>query len=365
MIGSVSFLSDVDRKSLDSKIRELVANRLDIIQKLKSGYDRIFKLIQDIEFTEQKLVITAEDFGKLLDRHLLWIRSSKPVRIGDIQKLQVSLGWFFEAASWGRLFKDMGRSFRLKTAVWLIGLLIGLFLIVSRRWARRKLKDIAECVEQQVEDSFLLTIKALGLTVVLAAVWPFLLAFPAIQLTGLRQADPFSTGIAGGLVYATRPLIFMVLFYNICRQHGLAQTHFQWPESARRTLKHNLGWLIPITTVSSFFLGAMQTVPQFEFSDTLAKLALMIQVLALSTFAVRILRFRGGITSVLIEKHPQSWLCRLRYVWYPLAVLVPLFILCLAVIGYYYSAIEIRSLLRNTMALLLALIVLNDLALRC
>ncbi len=66
----------------------------------------------------------------------------------------------------------------------------------------------------------------------------------------------------------------------------------------------------------------------------------------------------------MIEKHPQSWLCRLRYVWYPLAILVPLFILCLAVIGYYYSAIEIRSLLRNTMALLLALIVLKDLALR-
>ena len=364
VIGSVSFLSDVDRKSLDSKIRELVASRLDIIQKLNSGYDRIFKLIQDIEFTEQKLVITAEDFGKLLDRHLLWIRSSKPVRIGDIQKLQVSLGWFSEAASWGRLFKDMERSFRLKTAAWLIGLLIGLFLIVSRRWARRKLKDIAECVEQQVEDSFLLSIKALGLTVVLAAVWPFLLAFPAIQLTGLRQADAFSTGIAGGLIYATRPLIFMVLFYNICRKHGLAQTHFQWPESARRTLKRNLGWLTPITTVSSFFLGAMQTVPQFEFSDTLAKLALMIQVLALSIFAVRTLRFRGGITSVLIEKHPQSWLCRLRYVWYPLAVLGPLFILCLAVIGYYYSAIEIRSLLRNTMALLLALIVFKDLALR-
>jgi potassium efflux system protein len=156
----------------------------------------------------------------------------------------------------------------------------------------------------------------------------------------------------------------MVLFYNICRQHGLAQTHFQWPESARRTLKRNLGWLIPIATVSTFFLGAMQTVPQFEYSDALAKLALMIQVLAISTFAAHILRFRGGITSVLIEKHPQSWLCRLRYIWYPLAILLPLFILFLEVIGYYYSAIEIRNLVRHTLALLLALIVFNDLALR-
>ena len=364
MIGSVSFLSDVDRKSFDLKIQELVANRLDIIQKLKTVYDRIFKLIQDIEFTEQKLVTTAEDFGELLDRHLLWIRSSKPVRIGDIQKLQVSLGWFFVSDFWGQLFKDLGRSFRQKTAFWIIGLLIGLFLIVSRRWVRRKLKDIAECVEQQVEDSFLLTIKALGLTVLLAAVWPFMLAFPSIQLIGLRAPDPFSTGIAGGLIYATRPLIFMVLFYNICRQHGLAQAHFQWPESARQTLKRNLGWLTPIVALTSFFLGAMVKVPEFEYSDALAKLAIMIQALAISIFIVRILGFRGGITSVLIEKHPQSWLCRLRYVWYPLAILLPLFILYLAVIGYYYSAFEIRILVRNTTMLLLVLIVFNDLMLR-
>ena len=152
VIDSVSFLSDVDRTSLDLKIQELVTNRLDIIHKLQSGNDRIFKLIQDIEFTEQQLVNTAEDFGELLDRHLLWIRSSKPVAIGDIQKLQVSLGWFFNPANWGQLFNDLGRSFHQKTAIWIIGLLIGLFLIVSRRWARRKLKDIAECVEQQVED---------------------------------------------------------------------------------------------------------------------------------------------------------------------------------------------------------------------
>jgi potassium efflux system protein len=125
-----------------------------------------------------------------------------------------------------------------------------------------------------------------------------------------------------------------------------------------------MGWLIPIATVCSFFLGAMLKVPEFEYSDALAKLALMIQALAISIFIGRILRFRGGITSVLIEKHPQSWLCRLRYVWYPLAILLPLFILYLAVIGYYYSAFEIRNLLRNTTMLLLALIVFNDLVLR-
>jgi len=364
VIGSVSFLSEVDRDSLDLKIQELFANRLDVIEKLKTAYDRIFKLVQDIEFTEQKLVNTAKDFGELLDRHLVWIRSSKRIGISDIQGLQVSLGWFFKPDSWGRLFRDVGRSLQRQTAVWIMGLLVGLFLIVSRRWAKRKLKDIAECVEQQVEDSFLLTIKALGLTVLLAAVWPFLLVFPAIQLTSLRQADPFSTGVAGGLIYATRPLIFMVLFYHICRQYGLAPTHFQWPESARRTLKRNLGWMIPIVALTSFFLGATVSVPQFEYSDALAKLAFIIQASAISIFFARILRFKGGITSVLIEKNPNSWLCRLRYVWYPLTILLPLFMLYLALIGYYYSAFEMRNLFRYTTLLLLILLVFNELVLR-
>jgi len=364
IIGSVSFLSDIDRKSLDLKIQELVTNRRDIIKRLQSGYDRIFKLLQDTEFAEQKLVTTAEDFGELLDRHLLWIRSSKPVGIGDIHKLRVSLGWFFKPANWGQLLKDVVLSLREKTVTWIIGILIGAFLILSRGWVRRKLKNIAELVGQQVDDSFILTIKAVGLTILKAVVVPFLLLFPAIQLARLHPAHPFSIGIAGGLIYAIPTLVFLGLFYNICRSNGLAQAHFQWPEPIRRTLQHNLNWLIPFATVSAFFLGAMETVPEFEYSDSLAKLALIIQALAVSTFFARILRFRGGITSILIQQHPKSWLCRLRYFWYPLVILIPLFILFLAVIGYYYSAIEIRNLVRSTTALFLALIVFNDLMLR-
>ena len=364
VMDAVSSLADVDRGALESKIQTLIANRLDILVKLKTGYDRIFKLIQDIEFTEQKLVNTAEQFGELLDRHLLWIRSSKPIQIHDLQKLKVSLNWLIKPASWLQLFEDMGRSIRQKTAVWTIGLLIGFSLIASRRWARRKLKSIAESIAQQVEDSFLLTIKALALTILLASVWPFMLAFPAVQLLRLQQDDTFRTAIASGLIGAANLLIIIALLYQICRPYGLASAHFQWPESARRTLKRNLGWLMPIIVLFSFFLRAMETVPEFEYSDALAKFSLMIIALATSLFIARILRFRGGIISVLIENYPKSWLCRLRYVWYPVAIFVPLLGIWLAAVGFYYSAMQLTVLIRNTIVLTLTLIVFNDLMLR-
>ncbi len=108
----------------------------------------------------------------------------------------------------------------------------------------------------------------------------------------------------------------------------------------------------------------METVPEFEYSDALAKLALMTNALAVSIFTARILRFKGGITAELIEKYPHSWLCRLRYVWYPLAILMPLLIIWLAAVGYFYSAIQIANLVANTIVLILTLIVFNDLVLR-
>lgn len=262
------------------------------------------------------------------------------------------------------MIQDTGRSFHRQSVGWIFGLLIGLFLIVCRKWAKTKMKDIAECIEQQVEDSFLLTIKALGLTVMIAAVWPFLLTYPALLMKNMHNPGQFSLCIAGGVISTTRSLIFLILLYHICRTNGLGQAHFHWDEAARRTLKRNLSWLIPITVVFSFLLGAMKIVPEFKFSDALAKLSLMMNALAISIFAARILRFSGGITSELIEKYPRSWLCRLRYIWYPLAILLPLLIIWLAVTGYYYSAMEIADLVRNTIVLILGLIVFNDLVLR-
>ncbi|MGD9286112.1 MAG: mechanosensitive ion channel [Desulfobacterales bacterium] len=364
LIGSVGILSSSERIALEAEIQQLIGTRLDIIQKLKSGYDRIFKLMQNNEFIEQRIVKTAEDFGELLDRHLLWIRSSRPISFNDLEGLEVSLKWFFNSVNWKQLVKDIGRSIYQKPIGWILGLLIGLLLIVCRSWARKKLKYIAECVDQQVEDSFLLTIQALGLTVLLAAVWPFLLTFPAYQLRRLSDPEPFSLSMAGGVIFAIRVLIFLILLYNICRSNGLAQVHFQWHDTSRRTLKRNLGWLIPILFVLAFFVGAMENVSEVQFSDALAKLSLMMNALAFSIFTARILRFKGGITSELIEKYPQSWLCRLRYVWYPLAILLPLTIIWLIAIGYFYSAREIGHLISNTIVLVLMLIVFNDLVLR-
>ncbi|MDX2496245.1 MAG: hypothetical protein QNK27_14890, partial [Desulfuromusa sp.] len=364
IMDSMNLVSDQERKSLESKIQDVLNRRLDIIQKSKSVYDRTIKMIQDIEFTKKQLVNTAEDFGELLDRHLLWIRSSKPFRINDVKHLTMSVEWFLKSENWIHLFQDITNSFAGNPLFWISGIIVFFVLSFSRPWTRKQLRIIAVRLDQQAGDSFWLTVKTLGLTVILAAAWPFILWFPSMQLTGLATADQFSTSIASGLTYASYTLVFWLLFYTVCSPYGLAQKHFQWPEVIRKTLKYNLVWLIPIETVSSFLIGAMEAIPEFQYSDSLAKLSIIVQALAIATFVVRVLRFKGGITSFAMATKPDSWFCRLRYLWYPLAILLPLCILFLTVSGYYYSALEIRSLMYNSIGLILTLIILNNMALR-
>ena len=361
---SLGSLTGIDREALEIRIQGLIENRQDLVHRLNTLYNRMFKLIQDIEFTDQQIIATADAFGDFLDRHLLWIRSSKPVSVRNLLQLKHAIAWVLKPANWRFLLVDIGQSFRQRTAIWLSGILVGLLLILIRRRSKQGLKEIDAFVQQQVEDSFLLTVKALGFTILLAALWPYLAAFLSYQIANLPESNAFSRSVSNGLASIVRPLIFVAFTAHLFRRYGLAQTHFGWPESIRRTVKANLSWVVPIYVGTHFLFGMAETNEAFGYSDTSAKLSLMAQAIAISIFYARIFRFRGGITSVLIEKKPNSWLTRFRYVWYPLIVFLPLIVIVLTLSGYLYSAVEISNLFRSTLLLLFTLVILNSLAKR-
>ncbi|MGD9235560.1 MAG: mechanosensitive ion channel, partial [Desulfobacterales bacterium] len=254
---------------------------------------------------------------------------------------------------------------RQQGALWFIGVLIAGMLLYLRRWERRKLKEISEIVQHHpLQDSFKLTLGALGLTVLLTVAWPYIVAFPSALLFQLRAPQSFTLALISGLKDAAITLLLLNFSYYICRKNGLAQVHFRWPEPARRILMRNFSWYFPVVATATFFVAAMEAVPEMQYSDALVKLALIVQFAAGAIFIARILHFKGGITSVLVQKYPESWLVRLRYVWFPLLVALPLLNLGLTVLGYYYSALEIRFVIGWTIILVFALIVFNDLVLR-
>jgi potassium efflux system protein len=114
----------------------------------------------------------------------------------------------------------------------------------------------------------------------------------------------------------------------------------------------------------AFLISAMSTVKEIAFSSSIAELALMVMMIANSIFLGLTLRFSGGIVSWIREKSPTGWLARLRYIWWPVAVGLPLFLAVLVAAGYFLSALQLREYIRETVLLVIFLIVLNSLAQR-
>jgi potassium efflux system protein len=97
--------------------------------------------------------------------------------------------------------------------------------------------------------------------------------------------------------------------------------------------------------------------PNAGYSDSLGRLSLIILMLGLAVFSARVLSPRRGALQYWLAEHQEGWLSRLRNVWYPLVVAIPLTLAALAAVGYLYTVGVLLQSLISSMYLLLGLIV--------
>ena len=364
IIDSLVYLKPDRAETLRPGVRDLLADRRQLLEKLQTAYDQYFFGLQNMEFAEQQLVANAEAYATFLDAHLVWIRSSSVINLTDFKNSIEVLLQLMSPANWRMLTEDLSDSFRSHLGQWILGLIAIAVLLSGRRKARRAISNIAAKVKKPRQDSFMLTVWALALSVYLTLGFPVLIFFTGWQLLQLPGADGFTRAIANGLMYAAQFLFGLRFFYHLVRRNGLAQVHFRWTEQTRKSLRMNLWWFTPVVVLSAFLVYAMMIVDQIESGDSMARLAFITQMLAFTVFLSRILRFSGGVVSNLLKHSPTGWLMRLRYIWWPLAVGLPLVMAALAVSGYFLSALQLRELLGMTFALVMGLIVFDSLALR-
>ena len=364
IVDSLVYLTPDKAETLRSDVRNLLTDRRQLLEKLQTGYNQYFKGLQNIEFAEQRLIARAEEYADFLDTHLVWIRSSKILGFNDIKNGIQIIQSLVNPAQWRLTLSDVLDSIRAKTGLWVLGLLFSLFLLSGRRWARHELSRLAETVKKVRQDRFAVSLWALALSVYLAIGFPFLTYFVGWMLLKLPGPYDFTQAVATGMFSTAFLWAEIAFIYHVCRKNGLAHIHFKWPQSARQTLLRNLKWLLPLVVLMAFLVSAMSVVKEIEFGDSMAKLALIVHMGALSIFLGWILRFPGGIVSPILKKHPTGWLARLRYIWWPITVGMPLFLAVLVVVGYFLSAMQLRVFVSDTILLVLFLIILNSLSLR-
>ncbi|MDB4444580.1 mechanosensitive ion channel, partial [bacterium] len=347
----------------EDKVQTLLTDRRNLLEKLQPAYRRNYKNLQSLEFTEQQLALKIEEYANFLDSHLLWIRSSKVLGPKDFRNLPGAILWMTNPNNWFQLIRDLADSLRYAPFVFLLGLLSAGMLFIGRKWARRKIEQLSKSVGRVKQDSFMITVQALGLTIYLAAAWPFLYIFIAWRLAVLPYASHFSQAISNGFLMTGFSWAAFTFVYYACQNQGLAQIHFRWSDLARMRLRRHLLWLTPVYVFSGFVMTTFQATDQTAYVDSLGRLMLITAMAAFAVFAVKMLPLVDGKSPVSKGDAKKNRI-PLKIIWYPLAIALPGVMVIMAVMGYYYSTLNLLRLFHETAVLMIALILGNSLVLR-
>lgn len=355
--------SDAQRQAAITELRPLLVERQQLLEKLSAGYSNLTTGLVALDEAQRKLIDQAELYGILLDRHLLWIRSSPQLDSEWLKTLGQALDWLVESAHWEEVWQNLGRGARNQPELAILGALVFLGLLSYRRLMIKRLGEGVDTIGDVRRDRFWLTGRALVMTVLLALPWPWLMAWLAWLLFVSGNAADFSRGLGIGLVAGAFMAVNITFLRQLCRPQGLAIAHFGWSETGCRLLRRHLNWFLWIGPFGPIIVGLCEAQPDPQYGNTLGRLAFCVGTLALTIVLWRVLDPRQPLLAGLAAgRAGAAW--RLRYLWYPLILGTSVLIVLLALYGYYYTAMQLRGRMMLTSWLLLGAVLLINLFLR-
>jgi potassium efflux system protein len=359
-------LPEYERSAIEAEAREQLRVRRQVLADLNLDLNIYFKRLADLNDREQGIVELTERIADFIDERILWIRSATPVRLTDAGEAVRALGWLASPEEWNRLGRSAWADAKTDAARVAPVLLMLVGLIVLRRWLKKRIRFIATRLAKPSTDTFGRSIEATAITLLRAAAWPVVLWSVAAWLAHADTASQLELGraVAAGLRRAGIALFLLQLARELCLRDGLGDAHFRWHARNVKLVRRHLTWFMLIVVPAAFVIAAMLDQANNAYEGSLGRLAYVAGSLASSVFLHLILQPERGILRDYLARHRGGWVDRLRYLWYPLAVLVPAALIILAGVGYFYTAVQLTRELGETVLLILAVLMLYGLLLR-
>jgi potassium efflux system protein len=349
---------DSTASALADQVREQLTRRRDLLERALRLQDSYQRALGDLDFIADQYAEQVRRYHDFLAEHLLWVRSVAPITQQPLAPMQTALRWLVEPEHWTAVLEQLKRAARSSPLFWL-GLLAVAALLASGGRFRRWIRDYAEPMRRISTDRFSFTASALGLTLLLAAPWPLLMAVLGWTLE-TQDSQPFVSAVGAALLAAALPFYYLRAFRLLCMAGGVADRHFRWSASTLGSLRR----AVRIATLGLLPLGFVgEVLGQYDnpaFNATLTRLIVVLLCLGLGAITAAVMHPTRGVFAQALAQNPKGWLHRTRLLWYALILLVPLLLAAISLAGYLYTAgILLRSLVAE-LWLALVLVVLHQ-----
>jgi potassium-dependent mechanosensitive channel len=334
---------ELEKLKIRTELRMLLISQKDMVGKLIGLYSSFSRLLADNDFALHQLVQLGQKYSLYLDERLLWVPSAPIVDALYLIQIANSMLWYSDPYKWVQVGLDIQASIMANKSL----ALLGMVLIGALFWFRPKVK---EGLQQMVKtsampyaDKFSFTFTGLGYVLLLVLPMAMSIAWLGALLRFYDHADKFSHAVANGLLAASVPMVLIQFFYKLFRPDGLVHCLFSWQKHSIGLVHGQIKWVRLIVIPAVFVMGMFYDDKYSEHSHALGRLALLVGMSALTYMLHRLSHPKEGLAKDFYKNNPNSWSCRLRFIWYLIMVAVPLTIIGFAIAGYYQSALELQN----------------------
>ncbi len=364
---------------------------------LRSLDDSLSQLIEKLDalrLADSRYLETAESYTQFINERVLWVQSAAPIwswtwgkeKVADNRRVLVqglsdvttepanqvtdltgAVRWLLSPARWGEVSGALSRDAKANPGAWALGLGALVTLVAAGRALLVRLRRVAQAGPGLAAYRPLLL--SLGTALALAAPLPALLALAGRRVDlANREADislEFLRGL-GELLPNIALLWLGLAFVQRCfRAQGLAEQHLGWDLTRAKRLSRSLFLFTGPFLLAHLVVGLLEFSPRNEaFGSTLGRMVFVFQMAWLALFA-------RGLTGPPVDKQGDSsdepanpafdahrnrpFLRRLARLWRTTALIAPILLAGLSLLGYQFTARQLFGSLVATLALVAGL----------
>lgn len=357
-------LSAAERETLENQANQLYEQYIQAAKELQSLYPDFISNLSELNSVYGQQQEEIKTYTRFLNDHLLWLPSIGMSSLLSWDAFLGSIKWFFSFANYQAVLTDLAGLYENeKPLLTLWFLVIGLLLLARKRFIRGLAKTSNQVISVRT-DSFLYTLQAFGYTFGLALLIPFSLLGLGALLEHMANPAQYTQGIAKGLIDAGILVFVLRGLYQICRPDGIAERHFRWHKSVRDTLSKELQWATPVAAILVMFIDINSYTDSPDDQQMIGRIGFVLLMITSAVLIYRLWSSRSHIMQSFAKRNqPRKWQ-QLHFIWFPLLMGIPLFLIWLSLYGYYYSSLVISERINWTLAWILMVYLFRELLLR-
>ena len=162
-------LDAAQRGKIAEELRNLLKYKQLLTDRLEAADTEYLRTLGEQDFTERRLIDSAQKYATFLDERLLWIPSSRVFGLSTLRDLLSASVWLLAPSHWAEALRTLFSADPRGQSHWIaiLAVLSFMALLGFQRQLKDRLAAISKLVVKPYSDRFGLTVEALAVTVLL------------------------------------------------------------------------------------------------------------------------------------------------------------------------------------------------------